>query len=287
MFTLPNFLTAGNLLCGIMSIMVSLNGRLDLGVLFLIIAMILDFLDGFVARMLNQQAEIGKQLDSLADMVSFGVAPGVLVFVMFIVSSAVQISGSLAQTLVYPTMGSSMSNLIDLYFDNLLVDQEAGGQVFFQGWSILLPFVSLFIPFFSMFRLAKFNLDTRQSDQFIGLPTPANAMFFMGITLTLWYGFGSDGIGAVLAEVLIREQVLMTLVVVFSAMLIAELPLISLKFKTFDFQKNWDRYTLLISGLLLIILLQYFALSFIVLLYLLLSILRFFISKSNSNEIQS
>jgi CDP-diacylglycerol--serine O-phosphatidyltransferase len=281
MFRLPNLLTAGNLLCGIVAIIFTLQGRLDLAVYLLLLGMFFDFLDGFVARLLNQQGELGKQLDSLADMVSFGVAPGIIAFVLFIISGAVQLTGSLAASLYLPTMGESVKNLIELYFKHLLYGQEPSDLILFHGWTLVLPFVSLFIPFFSLFRLAKFNLDTRQSEQFIGLPTPANTLFILGITLTLWFGFQSESIGTLLAEILLREQILMTLLVIFSFLLIAEIPLIALKFKSFSPKKNWEKFALLVGSLILIIALKQFALSFIVLLYLILSTIHYFIQKSN------
>jgi CDP-diacylglycerol--serine O-phosphatidyltransferase len=287
MFSIPNILTSGNLLAGILSILFSLQGRIDIAVYCLLVSMTLDFFDGFLARLLKQHSELGKQLDSLADMVSFGVAPGVLVFVLFIVSGAMQLTGLLAEELLYPMLGTSLKSLIDLYFKHLIYGPEVGDVFIFQGWPLVLPIVAILIPFFSLFRLAKFNLDKRQSEQFIGLPTPANTLFFMGIALTLWFGLKSESIGAILAEILVGEQVLMTLVVLFSFLLIAELPLIALKFKNFEFQQNWDKYVLLVGGALIVVLLRQFALTFIVLLYIVLSIIRFFFNKSTRHEIQS
>jgi len=281
MFRLPNLLTAGNLLCGIVAILFALQGRLDLAVYFLLIAMFLDFLDGFVARLLNQQGELGKQLDSLADMVSFGVAPGIITFVLLIVSGAIQLTGSLASSLLLPTMGESVKYLVELYFKHLLYAPDSSDVVIFHGWTLVLPFVALFIPFFSLFRLAKFNLDTRQTEQFIGLPTPANTLFILGIALVLWFGYQSDTVGAILAEILLREQILMTLIVIFSVLLIAEIPLIALKFKSFSVKANWEKFALLGGSILLIVALKQFALSFIVLLYLVLSTIHYFIQKSN------
>lgn len=281
MFRLPNLLTAGNLICGIMAIIVALQGRLDLSVYLLLIGMFFDFLDGFVARLLNQQGELGKQLDSLADMVSFGVAPGIITFVLLIVSGAIELSGSLASSLVQPTMGESVKHLVELYFKHLLYAPESTDIFIYHGWTLVLPFVSLFVPFFSLFRLAKFNLDTRQSEQFIGLPTPANTLFILGISMTLWFGFQSESVGAILAEILLREQILMTLIVIFSVLLIAEIPLISLKFKSFSPKNNWEKFALLAGSLILIVALKQFALSFIVLLYLVLSTIHYFIQKSN------
>ena len=281
MFGLPNLLTATNLLSGIAAIYVAMQGRLDLTVYFLLFAMLLDFLDGFVARALHQQGELGKQLDSLADMVSFGVAPGAVAFVLFIVSGAVEFTGSLTQSLLMPTMGESIKLLVELYFKHLLYAPGPNDPILFQGWTLVLPFVSFFIPFFSLFRLAKFNLDTRQSEQFIGLPTPANTLFILGIALTLWFGYQSDSVGALLAEILVREQVFMSLVVIFSVLLIAEIPLIALKFKSFSLRENWEKFALLAGSLILIVGLTQFALPFIVLLSHILSTVHFIIKKSN------
>jgi CDP-diacylglycerol---serine O-phosphatidyltransferase len=280
MFSIPNLLTAGNLLAGCVSILFVLQGRLDLSAYMLLIAMILDFLDGFVARLLNQQGELGKQLDSLADIVSFGVAPGVLTFVLLIISGAVSVNGSLAQIMLGDTMGFNIKLLVDQYFDTLIYGADESNLVQFNAWSLTLPFIALIIPFFSLFRLAKFNLDERQKEYFIGLPTPANTLFFASIALTLWFGYGSAGSSALLTEIFIREAVLSTLVVVFSVLLIAEIPLIALKFKDFLFKNNKDKYILLGLSITLIALFGVFALPFVVLLYLTISIIRLFVTKS-------
>lgn len=280
MFSIPNILTAGNLLCGCLSILFTLQGRLDLAAYLIFIAMLLDFLDGFAARLLNKQGELGKQLDSLADMVSFGAAPGIIVFVLLIVSGAVSVHGSLADVLTGDSMGSSMKMLIDQYFSALIYGNPEGLASTFYGWNLMLPFLALLIPFFSLFRLAKFNLDTRQSEHFIGLPTPANTLFFVAIALTLWFGFGTQGYPALLAEILLREGVLSTLIVIFSVMLITELPLIALKFKDFSFKNNANKYILIGLSITLMLLLSVFALPFIVLLYLTISLISFFVTKS-------
>lgn len=280
MFNIPNLLTAGNLLLGVFSIFLALQGRLDLASYCLFLAMILDFFDGFAARLMKKQSELGKQLDSLADMVSFGVAPGALVFILLIVASAIQQTGLSAGELLYPSLGGSLKSLIDVYFECLIYGATQDSAIAFHGWTLVLPFVGFFVPFFSLFRLAKFNIDTRQSEQFIGLPTPANTIFFTGITLTFWFGLKTEGIGGILAELFVREQILMTLVVLFSVLLITEIPLIALKFKSFAFKSNIFRYMILAISVVLIITLRQFALTFIVLLYLLLSIAQnYFIKK--------
>jgi CDP-diacylglycerol--serine O-phosphatidyltransferase len=280
MFSLPNILTAGNLLGGCLSILFALQGRLDLAAYFLFAAMLLDFLDGFAARLLNKQGELGKQLDSLADMVSFGAAPGIITFILLIVSGAVSVNGSLAQVMVGDKMGFNIKLLIDQYFDALIYGVDELHMVQFNAWTLILPFVALLIPFFSLFRLAKFNLDTRQSEHFIGFPTPANTLFFVSIALTLWFGYGTTGTSGLLTEILMREGVLSTLVVVFSILLVSEVPLIALKFKDFSFKNNIDKYTLIGLSITLIVLFGVFALPFVVLLYLTISLIRFFVTKS-------
>jgi CDP-diacylglycerol---serine O-phosphatidyltransferase len=273
-------LTAGNLLCGSTSILFALQGRLDLAAYLLLIAMLFDFFDGFAARLMNKQGELGKQLDSLADMVSFGAAPGVITFVLFIVSGAVSANGSLSEVMLGDKMGENVKFLIDQYFDSLLSGVSETQLIQFNAWTLILPFVSLFIPFFSLFRLAKFNLDARQSTHFIGLPTPANTLFFISIALTLWFGFGTAGFPGLIAEIFMREGVLSTLAVIFSVLLISEVPLIALKFIDFSFKNNIDKYALIVLSITLMMLFGVFALPFIVLLYLTISFIRFFVIKS-------
>jgi CDP-diacylglycerol--serine O-phosphatidyltransferase len=129
---IPNLLTAGNLIGGILAIIFALTGDLELAPYCILAAALFDFLDGFVARLLKVQSELGKQLDSLADMVTFGVAPGILMLMI---------------------LNRSLSSINPDY--------------------VFLSWFALIIPVFALFRLAKFNLDARQSDSFIGLPTPA------------------------------------------------------------------------------------------------------------------
>lgn len=287
MFSLPNFLTAGNLLCGVISIMLALHGHLNYAVYILLIAMVLDFLDGFAARLLKKSGDLGKQLDSLADMVSFGVAPGILMFVVLIISAAVNITGDFGVLFMNNDNLKSIQKITNLYFDHLFGNYENTEFVIFSGWNLVLPFVSLFIPFFSLFRLAKFNLDTRQSHGFLGVPTPANTLFFMGLTLIIWDGLDPNNNLHVLANLVIREQLLMTLIVIFSVLLVTEIPLISLKFKSFDIKLNWEKYSLILLSIILIFTLKLFALPFIVLLYLLISVLHIIVNKNSSHEIQS
>lgn len=188
---IPNAITLFNLLVGVIGIIKVLDGDIVLGAYFVLLAALFDFIDGFAARLLKVQSEMGKQLDSLADVVSFGVLPGVILF-------------SMAKT---------------------------------YSSSEYLPYLTLIVPMFSAFRLAKFNLDTRQSDQFIGLPTPANALLISTLPQLANYW-------PKLGEFITTPLVLVAISWVFSILLLAEIPLIALKFKNFSFSQNVFRYVL-------------------------------------------
>lgn len=278
MFSLPNITTGFNLLSGIFAIIFAFAGRIELAALFIFIGAIFDFLDGFLARLLKKQGGLGKQLDSLADMISFGVAPGLLVFILFIISGAWDIASAngvpFDQFWQKGTFGFNVNYWISVYMNDLVGNETANYPAHFYGWNLYLPFVGLFIPFFSLFRLAKFNLDTRQTETFIGLPTPANTLFFAAFALMLWDGFGESNWKSTLSMLLIKDQVLMTFTVVFSALLVSEIPLFSLKFKSFGWKGNEMRYIFLLTSLLLILFLLVWALAIIIILYLLLSVIE-------------
>lgn len=275
MFTVANVLTGFNLTAGVISILFTFSGRLEWAVLAIFIGALFDFFDGFAARMLKQPSELGKQLDSLADLVTFGVAPGLIVFVLLILSGAWDIivanNGNLDQLWLEGTMGYSVNYWTNVFLNDLVNNQNMYYPTHFYGWYLVLPFVGLLIPFFSMFRLAKFNIDERQSTGFIGLPTPANSIFFASFALLLWDGFAQDNWKTVLSMTLIKDQVLMTFVVVFSILLVSEIRLFSLKFSHFKWKGNEIRFSFLIASVIIIAFLYVWALPIIVLLYLILS----------------
>ncbi|MCE3294447.1 MAG: hypothetical protein K0R65_161 [Crocinitomicaceae bacterium] len=260
MFNIPNLLTACNMLCGILSILLSLSGRVDLAPYPIFLGAILDFLDGFAARLLRQQGELGKQLDSLADMITFGLAPGMMMFVVLLLTNQV--------------------NPVSVNDFNFGVSYAMNNKIGF--WA----FAAFIIPFFSLFRLAKFNIDTRQSDSFIGLPTPANTLFFCTFPLIM----SKDLVGGTLeyrvTELIFQPAVLITIIVVMSLMLVAELPLFSLKFKHFKWKGNEIRYLFLITCSLLIPFTLYWSLGIIIILYLILSVVENLL-KAKKHEIQS
>ncbi|MEO9256729.1 MAG: CDP-alcohol phosphatidyltransferase family protein [Crocinitomicaceae bacterium] len=277
MFSIPNFFTASNLICGVLGIIFSLSGRIDLAPWLVFVALICDFLDGFLARKLKQASELGKQLDSLADMVTFGVLPGVVCFILLIIGGANEIvhlpNSTVASPWLSDSFGQSVNALIDMYVGDLTGNPITTAPFHFYGWYLFVPFIALLIPFFSLFRLAKFNLDKRQSDQFIGLPTPANTLFFMAFPLMLWDGWGTTDWKSTISLLVLKDSILTSFIVLFSFLLIAELPLIALKFKTFKWKKNESRYILIMGSCILIMLLSLWSIPIIVFLYLILSII--------------
>ena len=280
MFNIPNLFTAANMLCGTMAIFFALNGRLEWAPFCVFIAAVLDFFDGFLARLLNQQGELGKQLDSLADMISFGLAPGVVMLVMLVPSVPLES--------VFPPNGdflmvhwrfSDKPDMMSLQFAYF----EIWRNHLLSGQSLnLLPFVGLLIPFFSLFRLAKFNIDTRQSESFIGLPTPANTIFFMAFPLLLNQYGDATGWEHDLIMWMIQPVVLIPIIIIMSVLLVSELPLFALKFKDFKWQGNEIRYIFLISCGLLIAFTWTWSIAIIVLLYLLMSFIHHILRKKSN-----
>lgn len=219
MFSIPNFITLINLLCGCIACIWILQGHTKYVWILVLIGLLADFLDGFVARKLKQPSEIGKQLDSLADMISFGLVPGLLMFTLL--------------TFFYP-----------------------------DGWQ---KYVALALPAFAALRLAKFNIDPRQGDTFYGVPTPAVTIFVLGYFQTLYIGQ---------LEWLHSYYLIVGSIICLSALMVIDYPLISLKFKNFDFFSNVFRYILLIISLVSILLLQWSAPLIILPMYILLSVIQ-------------
>jgi CDP-diacylglycerol--serine O-phosphatidyltransferase len=208
---IPNAFTCGNLLCGCAGIVAVLVRNELLFAAYLIgMAAILDFLDGFLARLLKAYSPIGKELDSLADMVTFGLLPAVMIF--------------------------------------RLISQSMEGPGYDLQMYTLVPHAAFIITVFSALRLAKFNVDPRQADSFIGVPTPATALLIASIPLILrqhpeWSGF------------IVQPGLLIGLSVVMSLLMVTELPLFALKFKSYAFRPNAVRYSFLLFALLLLALL--------------------------------
>lgn len=280
MFNIPNLFTAANMLCGIMAIFFSFVGRIDIAPFFIFGGAVLDFFDGFLARILKQQGELGKQLDSLADMITFGLAPGIMMMVVLVPVIAFNVN-EMMPVGEYISASYEVENTMG-YIGKIMYSLEMWKSGLFSGNGMnLLPFAALIIPFFSMFRLAKFNIDTRQSESFIGLPTPANTIFFTAFPLLLTQYGDATGWEHDLILWLVQPVVLIPIIVVMSLMLVAELPLFALKFKSFQWKGNEIRYVFLISCGILIPILWIWSVPIIVLLYLILSIINNVRTKSN------
>ena len=245
---IPNSITCGNLLCGCIAIVFAFNDNLIWSTYLVGIAGILDFFDGFIARLLNVHSEIGKQLDSLADMVTFGAVPGIIMYKMLLLA-----------------INSNAS------YDNS------------SALFIYLPFTAFLITIFSAIRLAKFNIDTRQSNSFIGVPTPANAILMCSLPLIKFF---QPQIGNLnLIPIIENTWFLLALTILMSYLLVAELPLFALKFKNFRWPDNKTRYSFLIATVVMLLLFQFIAIPFIIFLYVILSVINtiFFSNKSVTN----
>lgn len=242
---LPNIITISNLFCGIIGILLVLRGHVIGAVLMTTISLLADFLDGFVARRLQVYSLMGKELDSLADMVSFGVLPGVILLRM---------TGGLAAGDVWLTEGTLPR--IDAFIPAL---------------------AALQVPLFSAVRLAKFNIDPRQSDQFYGVPTPANTILVISLwMIAVWQPDSWMG------EALNQPWLIAGLSILLSYLLIADFPLLALKFRDFSWRNNQYRYLLLGGAVLLLIFFQYMGLPLVFLLYLGLSALATLRSKKET-----
>jgi CDP-diacylglycerol--serine O-phosphatidyltransferase len=233
--SIPNAVTCLNLLCGCLALTFIFDGHLDVGAYFVGAAAVADFFDGLLARMLRVSSAIGKDLDSLADMVSFGVVPGAIFYQLLM--RAVQ----LADTSV--TDGAPSTG--------------------FWYW---LPYAGFIVSIFSALRLAKFNNDTRQTTSFIGLPTPACTLVVASLPLILL----NDSLG--LQSLILNPWVLLGLTVLLSGLLVAELPLFALKFKNLRWADNRRRFLFVLVAAGLLLLLKAAAIPLVVLTYVLFSI---------------
>lgn len=232
---LPNIITSLNLATGCLVIVFAINNRLYEASFLIFIAGLFDFLDGLAARMLKAYSEFGKSLDSLADMVSFGIAPSVILFQLLVLS---------------------------------VQKSDPGFRFNSCNFSEIIQVSSAFlIAIFSAIRLAKFDTDQRQVSSFIGMPTPANAFLIASIPIiTVKYHE--------IEELIMHAYVLVPLACILSILLVSNLPMISLKFKNYSIQHNKARYILLSGSVLLFIWLKFAAFPLIFFLYILVSVIE-------------
>ncbi len=223
--SIPNTITSCNLFCGCIAVYTGFQSNYEMALLFIILGAVFDFFDGMSARLLHVSSAIGKELDSLADDITFGLAPSAIVFSLF---------------------------------------HEVHTPAFLEPIAGILPYTAFLISVFSALRLAKFNIDERQTSSFIGMPTPANALFWGSLVL------GSHSF-------LITEQFnalyLLILVIIMSLLLVAEIPMFSLKFKDLSWGHNKISYIFLLVSIPLLIIFQLSGPAAVIVWYIILSLL--------------
>lgn len=215
---IPNIITCCNLTAGSLDVIMALRGTFEQAAIFILIAAVCDFLDGLSARLLHAYSDMGKELDSLSDLISFGLAPGLMVYAL-------------------------LNDYLLLPYGNLEY----------------LAYIALLIPVAGGIRLAKFNVDDRQTTSFIGLPIPANALFWIGVCFADTRDW--------------HPVIILALIVLFSYLMVSNLPMFSLKASNLSWSNNKLRYILIITSLGLIIWLGLTGLAGAIIAYILLSLI--------------
>lgn len=228
---IPNTITCCNLICGCIATGFALKGDFSMAMTFIVMGAVFDFFDGFMARLLHVSSAIGKELDSLADCITFGFAPAAIV--------------------------SALLRLAPLPVAN-------------ETFAMVFPYVAFLIAAFSAVRLAKFNLDERQSTTFYGLPTPANALFWSALAL---------GTHEWVSETSWSVYLLLLGIACSSWILVADIPMFALKFKDYSFAHNKLRYGFIIASAALLLFAGWTGFSVVILLYILTSLVANAVAK--------
>jgi len=235
---IPNTITSLNLISGIFAIFFAIEGKIDIAALFILAASVFDFLDGMSARLLKSYSEIGAQMDSLSDLVSFGIAPSAILFGIYRMSYF-GIPGI--------DITSQLTNINFLQYIFLI--------------SVII------VPVAGAFRLAKFNTDDSQSESFKGLPIPANAIFFASLAIILTYG-KNEFINGIITN----TYFLFVMTLLFSWLMVSNIPMFSLKIKSLKWEGNQTRISFLVLCIVLFIILKLYSLPLMIISYLLISI---------------
>lgn len=235
---IPNFVTLLNVLCGSIAVLFAVNGHMTATAFFVILGIFFDFFDGLLARKLKVQSELGLQLDSLADMITSGLVPGIVMF-----------------------------HLLSLTVDDFSLVEHSDYLTEFFSDIELLPFVGLIITLASAYRLATFNISTNQSDSFIGLPTPANTLLIISFPLIMEHQ-NND----MMNTIILNPWFLIGVTLLSSFLLNSKIKLIALKFKNWSFKDNAARYLLIILALILLIIFKFAGIPLIIILYILMSL---------------
>ena len=226
---IPNLITLINLFCGCIAVVFVSESNYEMAFYMVCLGIFFDFFDGFFARLFKVSSPLGLQLDSLADMVTSGVVPGYVMYTLFVKSAN-----------PHDVIGSAF-----------------------------IPFLGFIVTLGSCYRLANFNIDTRQTDSFIGLPTPANALFILSLPLVIEF---SDSL--MIFEILTNHWVLLGIALCSAYVLNAEIPLFALKIKKFNLKDNALQIVFLLISLIMLIFLHYIAIPLIIIFYVLLSVVN-------------
>lgn len=240
---IPNMVTLLNLFSGCIALIFAVHGNFVLAAFFVFLGIFFDFFDGLLARMLKVQSPLGIQLDSLADLITSGVVPGIIMLKLIALSVGVNdfvtFDDSWTATMKWTTVKVSY-----------------------------VPLIGLLIPLASAYRLARFNLDEDQQSYFKGLPVPANTLLILSLPLILEYQ-NND----IMNAIIINKWFLIGLTLLSCYLLNSNIKLFALKFKDRSFRSNATRYIFLILSLVALIILKFAAIPLIVLLYIILSLL--------------
>ncbi|NKI32873.1 CDP-alcohol phosphatidyltransferase family protein [Croceivirga thetidis] len=232
---LPNFITLLNVLSGCIATVLAVQNKLDLAALFVFLGILFDFLDGLAARLLKAYSEIGLQLDSLADMITSGLVPGIVMFQLL-------------------TMAEKDGWNLDMFG----MHSEVG----------ILPLFGFLITMASAYRLAIFNVDENQVTSFKGLPTPANALLILSLPMILMHQNTP-----ILNNIILNPWFLMGVTVLSAFLLNSRINLFSLKLENYSFKDNGIKYLFLIGSLILLILMRFLAIPIVIALYIFTSLL--------------
>ena len=234
-------ITLLNLFSGCIALVFSFQQEFELAFYFVCLGIFFDFFDGFFARLFKVSSPLGLQLDSLADMITSGVVPSAVMFQL----------------------------LLKSFGEEKIISVSS-----WDNSAMILPFLGFIIALGSCYRLANFNIDTRQTDSFIGLPTPANALFILSLPLVLQ----NSNLGFI-TNALQNHWVLIAISIVSACVMNAEIPLFSLKIKDFTFKKNALQILFLASAVLLLLVFRYLGIPIIIIFYVLLSVVNNMINK--------
>lgn len=229
---IPNLITLLNVLCGCIATVFAVYSELEIAAIFVFLGIFFDFFDGLAARLLNVQSELGLQLDSLADMITSGLVPGIVMFQLLKMTTV----NGWGETLAFDT-------------------------------ATLLPFTGFVITMASAYRLAKFNIDENQTSSFVGLPTPANALLILSLPLILLYNSNDF-----LNEIILNKWFLIAITLLSAYLLNSSIALFALKFNKWSFKGNEQRYLFIILSLVLLLTVKFIAIPVIIVLYILMSL---------------